>query len=618
MAADRIELDSALANLIENEGGKRIRSLPAMIACEFSEAIPAVNAQLSDQFLAHVSGTRLTIRDADALEVIGVHACVEKPDKILFSPDGMYVVCVLLAKGCTQCFSMSDRDWKCRIQEGAAGLIDVAWYPDSRGLIAISDFGVQMALYSLTDGTSSIITSPKQGLGQAGYSSSSSATAQQQLLSFSDCSRFLCVVHRIELQDYIGVYSATPVSELAKFKCRGNNNDVTAVNWTPNGAHIVAIDSPLTYRLAVYTPSGEVVATYEAYQNALGIRSISFFRPAMGITASSSSESRSSAQLLAVNSYDGKIRLLSTRSWQAVFVLPLVHPREMDVGLCADGQTILVETMDGVSSVEGLVLIVDEEPPAPAAGKSRRPSTTATDRTLYVTRRAAAIKSLPRVQPDPRSSKLLPPLQGVSWMGRSACGEYLAARESSMQRCLWVWNPLEGKLIDLIVQIDPILSAQWRPGGDGGVGESDEISQPPAVAMRALHYDGKYEEKAADEQGAVPSLLPPPPPPPLSSSSSRNPPLLAFCTGSSRVYFWMPGAEGGSGNSHRRGVQWVDLTNPLTNASFVSTTTAGTNATTMVPTSMLVTSLQWSRNGRRLLLKGRDSCQTCEVEIAGE
>ena len=30
----------------------------------------------------------------------------------------------------------------------------------------------------------------------------------------------------------------------------------------------------------------------------------------------------------------------------------------------------------------------------------------------YVTRRALAIKSLPRVQPDPRNSKMLPPQQG--------------------------------------------------------------------------------------------------------------------------------------------------------------------------------------------------------------
>ena len=152
----------------------------------------------------------------------------------------------------------------------------------------------------------------------------------------------------------------------------------------------------------------------------------------------------------------------------------------------------------------------------------------------------------------------------------------------------------------------------------GGVGGGDEVTQPPRVTMRALNYDGKGEEQV-DAQGAVPPLLPPPPPPLSSTSSScRSPPLLAFCTGSSRVYFWMPGTEGGSGNSHHRGVQWVDLSNPLTNTSFMSTTTAGTNATTMVPTSMLVTSLQWSQNGKRLLLKGRDSCQTCEVEIAGE
>lgn len=33
--------------------------------------------------------------------------------------------------------------------------------------------------------------------------------------------------------------------------------------------------------------------------------------------------------LLAVGSYDGNVRLVSTRSWAVAFVLPSVHPSEM-------------------------------------------------------------------------------------------------------------------------------------------------------------------------------------------------------------------------------------------------------------------------------------------------
>jgi WD40 repeat protein len=70
------------------------------------------------------------------------------------------------------------------------------------------------------------------------------------------------------------------------------------------------------------------MAQYEAYQNALGIRTIAFHRPDDPVTAAAASPICPS-QLLAIGSYDGQIRLLSSRSWKLAFVLPLVHPSEM-------------------------------------------------------------------------------------------------------------------------------------------------------------------------------------------------------------------------------------------------------------------------------------------------
>ena len=109
----------------------------------------------------------------------------------------------------------------------------------------------------------------------------------------------------------------------------------------------------------MYTASGEIVGQYEAYQSALGIRSFCFFRPTgqrLTITTA-----KSSAQLMAIGSYDGKVRLLSIRSWQPAFVLPLVHPREMDVGVWEETQMLSIEVIDGISSIEGLTLLPHEE-----------------------------------------------------------------------------------------------------------------------------------------------------------------------------------------------------------------------------------------------------------------
>ena len=64
----------------------------------------------------------------------------------------------------------------------------------------------------------------------------------------------------------------------------------------------------------------QVVASYEAYVHALGIRTIDFFRflSPTHKEESVSADCFSSSQILTVGSYDGKIRLLSMKSWQVI------------------------------------------------------------------------------------------------------------------------------------------------------------------------------------------------------------------------------------------------------------------------------------------------------------
>jgi hypothetical protein len=61
------------------------------------------------------------------------------------------------------------------------------------------------------------------------------------------------------------------------------------------------------------------VSSLEAYENALGIRRVSF-PPKQG----------SSPSLMAIASFDGKIRFMSTRSWQVAFAVSCKHPKDMD------------------------------------------------------------------------------------------------------------------------------------------------------------------------------------------------------------------------------------------------------------------------------------------------
>lgn len=128
--------------------------------------------------------------------------------------------------------------------------------------------------------------------------------------------RYFACALRLECKDHIGVYSTNPWSELHKFRPR--TTDIAALEWTPHGTHLLAIDTHLQYRVLVYTPAGEVLCQYEPYSNALGVRSFAFYR-----------NSAAPSPLLALGSYDNIVRLLSTRTWELAFELPLMHPAEL-------------------------------------------------------------------------------------------------------------------------------------------------------------------------------------------------------------------------------------------------------------------------------------------------
>jgi hypothetical protein len=218
------------------------------VCSEISGALSGTHAILSpnSEFVSSVAGSKVTLRSAQTLEVTHIFQCVDKIDRIEVSPDNCYILCALFSRSVIQVFSLVDKDWKCRISEGVAGIINAYWTPDSRSVIAESDFGIQVSLWSLTESNSIIINLPKPP-----------QTAFSKTGAFSDCGRFYALIHRVELQDQIGIYSIqAPIGEISKFKAR--SSDVSAVYWVPGGTHIVTMDSPLTYRFCAYTPMGEV------------------------------------------------------------------------------------------------------------------------------------------------------------------------------------------------------------------------------------------------------------------------------------------------------------------------------------------------------------------------
>ncbi len=584
--------------------------------CQFSEMVLGSSAIFSPdhRYISVVSGSRLTVRETDTVEILHVFSCVDKIEKVVFSPDSQYILCGMFSRNAIQIFSIADGEWRCRINEGVAGIIQASWGPDSRCIITESDFGLQLGVWNLTDSSSLTIPSPKANLKTSPSilldSSPCLANKTSRLSGFSDCGRYFAIVQRINAQDQLGIYTTNPWGIANKFKCK--SADIASICWSPCSNYIITADSALTYNLITYDLHGQVISKYEAYKHALGIRSCVFHRipnnnaqtteyinfqgkqkvpthyhtmacanhtlsilqrnaedklkkalPAASFERSLSTDPCVPTSLIAVGSFDGRIRLFSTTSWKCAHVLPLVHPSLMEPGL-ASSTVCTVELTEAQSNANNNNVTATNNNNDGTDNEMQQDLVALQERTLIfnmtATKGAKAakmsmktrgacyvkrdIKELP--QRSERKEFLhttkIPPTRGVLWNGWSADGLLLAARDAAQPQCLWIWDAFQAQLLALLVQLDSVTCARWRP----------------LVAY-------KYETTVYDKMN-----------------------VLAYCCGTSRIYFWSADA----------GPTWCDLPhNPETGVAIV------------------VNSIQWSSDGNKLLCQGTEALCVANVYI---
>ena len=423
---------------------------------KFSEPISgnvstSIKVSPSSEYIAVANGVKLNIYHSRDFQLVQSFSCLDKIDYCSFACDSDKILCFLKERNVVQAFSVSDIEWKCRINEGHPGIINAFWSLNGYYIITESDFGIQLTIWSLLAFPSPnkfIISNPKPNLwsnltkdnnwtpcivafknmnqltnnpkiipttvdqsnnnnhnstifkklntqnNQNTLSTIHANLDNQSTIGMVDANYMtlsitvpdvLAVVHRYELHDFIAVYSCYindkkqgNWEEITKFQCR--TNDVASIQWLPLKSIIVAMDSPLTYNIYLYTPNGEVLGQFTGYQNFLGIRNISIYNPppstptnstyttnnhniensnifgsttatTLPLTSSTMNYNNTntmnnfqnltttntttslSTQMIAVGSYDGKIRLLSIHNLQELFVLGLEHPRSMEAGL---------------------------------------------------------------------------------------------------------------------------------------------------------------------------------------------------------------------------------------------------------------------------------------------
>eukprot|EP01035_Chromulina_nebulosa_P019663 gene19663-25580_t len=212
-----------------------------------------------------------------------------------------------------------------------------------------------------------------------------------------------------------------PWVELSRCKCR--TSDIVEIQWVNSGDYVIAIDSPLTYKLTVYTPSGEVISKLDAYENALGIRTLV-------------QHPINKSQLIAVGSHDSNIRLLSNQSFTLCYTLNLSHPKDMHTSLVDDKEYFLIQ-----ENGSGNFL-------------------TNTDNSVksYLSFKRCSNKKLDNSSKTKGS--------GVNWIEFSSTGRYIAGREESYPNCLWLWDLVNVKLHSILVFTDTVTHSIWSTTSD--------------------------------------------------------------------------------------------------------------------------------------------------------
>lgn len=57
-----------------------------------------------------------------------------------FSPDSTLLLVVLAGSGVLEARSLVDEKWVCKIVDASCGILHALWTPDSRRILAFSDF----------------------------------------------------------------------------------------------------------------------------------------------------------------------------------------------------------------------------------------------------------------------------------------------------------------------------------------------------------------------------------------------------------------------------------------------------------------------------------------------
>ncbi|KAI0238144.1 WD repeat-containing protein WRAP73 [Lamellibrachia satsuma] len=359
------------------------------------------------KYLANAVQYRLIIREVNTLQILQLYTCLDAIQYIEWSADSLFILCGMYKRGLVQVWSIEETEWTCKIDEGSAGLIEVRWSPDGRHILTTADFHLRVTVWSLVNKSVSYIRYPKPC---------------QKGVDFSQGGKYLALAERRDCKDFVSIFVCNTWQLVKHFET--DTTDLAGIEWSPDGRVLCVWECCLQYKMLLYSVDGRCLATYSAYDWALGIKSVAW---------------SPTSQFLAIGSYDQKIRLLNHITWKTI--VEHSHP----VTLKSSEVIVYTEVvkkpplMSGDSEMNGTLLHYGVQ-------------------SKYEV--VEGTVPVPTVQPEPNKAN---PKLGIGSMAFSVDSRYLYSKNDNMPTAVWIWNVQRLGQEVLLLQDSSIKCIEWDP-----------------------------------------------------------------------------------------------------------------------------------------------------------